>query len=133
MKRDLTAYSLNGGLEERRGLPALKIFALNNNEVMVERCQRAILSEFDKLKAGLISDDELDTAKNLFKMDYLRRLSRGLDRALFLAEAAFDNMPTSVLSSEMDSYMRVNAQNLNSLLSRFFVPQNKVVLNIKNK
>ncbi|MGZ4887501.1 MAG: hypothetical protein ACXVJK_06745, partial [Candidatus Aminicenantales bacterium] len=71
--------------------------------------------------------------KNLFKMDYLRRLSRGLDRALFLAEAAFDNMPTSVLSSELDRYMRVNAQNLNSLLSRFFVPQNKVVLNIKNK
>jgi len=133
MKKDFTAYALNGGLEERRGLPALKIFALNNNEVMAERCQKAILSEFDRLKVGLVSDDELETAKHLFKMDYLRRLSRGLDRALFLAEASFDNMPTSVLASELDGYMRVNAQNLNGLLSRFLVPQNKVVLNIKNK
>jgi len=133
MKNDLTAYYLNGGLEERRGLPALKILALNNNEVMAGRCQKAILSEFDKLKVGLVSDDELETAKNLFKMDYLRRLSTGLDRALFLAEAAFENMPTSVLSSELDRYMKVNAQNLNGLMPRFFLPQNKVVLNIKNK
>jgi zinc protease len=133
MKKDLTAYSLTVGLEERRGLPALKIFALNNNEVMAERCQRAILSEFDKLKVGLVSDDELETAKNLIKMDYLRRLSRGLDRAIFLTEAAFDNMPTSALSSELDKYMRVNAQSLNGLMPRFFVPQNKVVLNIRNK
>jgi zinc protease len=133
MKKDLTAYYLNGGLEERRGLPALKIFALNNNEVMAERCQKAILSEFDKLKVGLIPDDELEPAKNLFKMDYLRRLSTGLDRALFLAEAAFDNVPTSVLSSELDQYLRVTAQSLNSLTARLLVPQNKVVLNIKNK
>jgi predicted Zn-dependent peptidase len=133
MKKDLTAYYLNGGLEERRGLPARKIFALNNNEVMAERCQRAIISEFDKLKVGLVPDDELKTAKRLFKMDYLRKLSTGLDRALFLAEAAFDNVPTSVLSSELEQYLRVTAQSLNSLTARLLVPQNKVVLNIKNK
>jgi zinc protease len=133
MKKDLTAYYLNGGLEERRGLPALKIFALNNNEVMAERCQRAILSEFDKLKLGLVSDGELDKAKHLFKMDYLRRLSTGLDRALFLAEAAFDNIPAETLSSELDKHMRVSAQSLNSLMTRFFIPRNQVVLNIRNR
>jgi predicted Zn-dependent peptidase len=133
MKKDLTAYYLSGGLEERGGVPALKVFALNNNEVMAERCQRAILAEFDKLKLGLVSEDELDKAKRLYKMDYLRRLSTGPERAIFLAEAAFDSFSVDTLSSELDRHMRVSAQSLNSLVTRFFIPRNKVVLDIRNK
>jgi predicted Zn-dependent peptidase len=132
MKKDLTAYYMNGGLEERPGLPALKIFALNNNEILAERCQKAILSEFDKLKVDLVSEAELDKAKRLFKTDYLRRLSSGLDRALYLVEASFAGVPVQTLSSELDNHMRVSAQSVNGLMSRLFVPRNKVVLNIRN-
>jgi zinc protease len=131
MKKDLTAYYLNGGLEERPGGPALKIFALNNNDVMAERCQKAIVSEIDRLKVGVVSDEELDKAKHLFKMDYLRRLATGLERALFLAEAAFDDVPARSLSLELEKHMRVNPQGLNSLMNRLFIPRNKVVLNIR--
>ena len=133
MKKDLTAYYLSGGLEERRGLPAFKIFALSTNDVVAERCQKAILSEFDKLKVALISEDELDKAKCFFKMDYLRRLSTPLDRALFLADAAFDNIPIPSLSAELDQYMKVSAQSLNSLMVRLFIPSNMVVLDIRNR
>jgi predicted Zn-dependent peptidase len=133
MKKDLTAYYLSGGLEERRGLTAFKTFALNTNDIVAERCRKAILSEFDKLKVALISEDELDKAKHLFKMDYLRRLSTPLDRALFLADAAFENIPISSLSAELDRHMKVSAQSLNSLMVRLFIPSNMVVLNIRNR
>ncbi len=133
LRKDLTAYYFTGGLEERLGLTALRIFALNNNDVMADRSLRAILSEIDRLKTGMVSDDELDKAKRLFKMDYLRRLGSGLDRALTLAEAAFDNVPTDDLSAELEKHMRVTAQGLNSLVSRVFIPRNQVLLNIRNR
>jgi zinc protease len=130
MKKDLTAQTLNGSLEDRHGVLALRIFATNNNDVMAQRCLKAVLSEIDKLKVNLASEEEVDKAKNLFKMDYLRRLSTRLDRALYLADAAFNEIPISSLSGELDKYMRVNPQTLNSLMSRFFVPQNRVILNL---
>lgn len=133
LRKDLTAYSFNGGLEQRLGVSALRMFALTNNEVMSDRAQRAIMSEIDRLKTGLVGDDELDKAKRLFKMDYLRRLGNGLERALFLADAAFDEVPTSDLSTELDRHMRVTAQGLNGLVSRVFMPRNQVLLNIRNR
>jgi zinc protease len=133
LKKDLTAYSFDGGLEERLGVTALRMFALTNNQVMSDRTLRAIMSEIDRLKTGMVGDDELDKAKRLFKMDYLRRLGNGLDRALLLAQAAFDEVPTSDLSAELDKHMRVTAQGLNGLVSRIFVPRNQVLLNIRNR
>lgn len=133
MKKDLTAYYLSGGLEVRQELPAFKVFALNINEVLADRCQKAILSEFDRLKVSLAPESELDRAKGLFKMDYLRRLSSTLDRGLFLADAAFNGVPVSELSSELDRYMKVSAQSVNSLMTRLFIPSNIVILNIRNK
>ncbi|HYA48939.1 MAG TPA: pitrilysin family protein [Burkholderiales bacterium] len=133
MKRDLTAYYLSGGLEVRQEFPAFKIFALNINEVLADRCLKAILSEFDRLKVNLVPEAELDKAKRMFKMDYLRRLSSTLDRGLFLADAAFDSVPVSELSSELDRYMKVSAQSINSLMTRLFVPSNMVILNIRNR
>jgi zinc protease len=133
LKKDLSAYSFSGGLEEKLGVTALRMFALTNNEVMSDRALRAIMSEIDRLKTGLVGDDELDKAKRLFRMDHLRRLGNGLGRALFLAGAAFDDVPTSELSAELDKHMRVTAQGLNGLASRVFQPQNQVLLNIRNR
>jgi len=133
MKRDLTAYYLAGGLEERLGVEAFKVSALNNNEVMADRCQKAILSEFDRLKVSLVSETELDKAKRLYRMDYLRRLSTTLDRALFLTDAAFADVALPELAAEFERHMKVSPQSIYSLAVRLFVPSNLVVVNIRNR
>jgi len=131
MKKDLTAYDFYGGLEERRGVMALKAFALNTTGVMAEHCQKALLSEFEKLKVGIVSEEELNKARRLFKLDYLRRLSTGRDRAFFIADAAFSDIPLQSIPAELEKYMKVSSQSLNMLVNRLFVPANKVVLNIR--
>ena len=60
-------------------------------------------------------------------------LGRGLDRALFLAEAAFENIPTRDLSADLDRHMRVTPQGLNGFAARFFLPENQVLLNLRNR
>lgn len=130
LKRDRTAHYLSGGLEERRGALALKIFCLNNNAVMAERSKKAIMSEIDKLRTNPVSMDELAKAKRQLRMDYLRTLSTNLGRALFLVDAAFSGKPMDTLDGELDKYMRVSPPNLVSLAIRHFVPRNKVVLEL---
>jgi len=131
MKKDLTAYNFGAILEERRGVEALKIFALNSTDVMADRCQKAVLSEFDKLKGSLIPLEELERARHLFKTDYIRLLTTNMDRALFLADAAFADIRLDALPAELDKYLRVSPQNLIILANRLFVPANKVILNIR--
>jgi zinc protease len=130
MKKDLTAQYMNGSLEDRHGVAALKIFVLNVNEVLAERCQKSLISEIEKLKVNLVSEDELNRARNFFKMDYYEKMSNGLDRALYLVDAAVSDIPLDALSDELGKYMRVSPQSLYSLANRFFNPQNMVILNL---
>jgi predicted Zn-dependent peptidase len=129
----MTTFSLTGGLEERMGVPALRIFVVNNNTVMASRCQKAILSEIDRLRGSLVSAEELAKAKNLFKMDYLLKLSTDIDRALLLTDAAFSNVPLDLLASDLDNYFRVTPQQLFTLVNRHFGSKNRVILNLGTK
>ncbi len=130
LDKDRTAYHLSGGLEERGRALGLKIFCLTNNAVMSDRSQRAILSEIEKVRLGQVSDDELAKAKRFFKMDYLRRLSTGQDRAVVLIEAAFSDRPLDSLTDELDRHYRVSSSSLANLVARYFVPSNRAVLRL---
>ena len=124
---------MNGALEERLGVHVLKIFVTNNNISVAERCQKSILSEIDRLKVNPVPESELTKAKNLFKMDYLKKLGSGMDRALFLVDAAFSNLPIESLVADLDKYMRVTPENLKSLVIRQFIPQHRVILNLRTE
>ncbi len=130
LRKDRTAYYLSGLLEDRGGVPALRVFVTNNNAVMAERCRKALEDEFDRLRGGPISDDEIRRAKNLFKKDYLKGQATFVDRALFLADAAFAGMPVDAGDQELEKYMKVSPTALMTLVGRLCVPRNKAVLNL---
>jgi predicted Zn-dependent peptidase len=130
LRRDLTARYLSGALEERLSVSAIKLFCLNPNAVMAERSQKAILSEIDKLRTNPVSPDEMAKAKRLFKMDYLKSQSTNLGRALFLVDAVFSGKPLNTLGGELDNYLRVSSPALTAFVNKYFIPQNRVVLEI---
>lgn len=133
LRRDLTAHYLSGSLEDRRGVLAVKIFCLTNNAIMSQRSQKAIASEFERLRTNPVSSEELAKAKYQFKMDYLRRLSTRLGRALFLVDAAFSGKPMEVIGAELEGCLRVSPTALTSLVVRHAVPRNKVVLELEQR
>ena len=100
---------------------------------MVERAERAILSEIDRLGTNLVSPDEMAKARQFFKLDYLRSQSTNLGRALFLVDAAFSGKPMNALGRELDKYMKVNAPTLTGLINRHFTPRNRVILELGKK
>jgi zinc protease len=133
LRRDLTARYLSATTEERLNVATLKVFCLNTNADMVQRAERAVLSEIDKLRNNDVSQDELNKAKRRFKLDYLSRLSTGLGRAMFLIDAAFVGKSLDDLGGELARTLGVEPRTLRAFISKYFIPQNRVVLELGPK
>jgi zinc protease len=131
VRRDRLALYLSGGLEERAGVHAYRIFALVNNEVMAERSQKTIAGEINRLKTSLISETELRRAKNMFRADYLGRTSTSLDKAIYLVEHDFDGGTFSSPEDDLNNYMRVTPSMIVSAANRHFLSEKTVLLNIR--
>lgn len=133
VKRERVALYLTGGLEERAGAFVFKAFATGNNDLMVDRCQKAIAAEIDRLRSEFVPEDELERAKVRLAADYLMRLETTLERALFLTETALARGGLEGLKEDLARYQRVNAQTLYSLINRHFVERNSVTLGVRLK
>ncbi len=79
------------------------------------------------VEAGM-TKDELNKARRRFKMDYLDRLSTNLGRSLFLVDAVLSGRGLESLDSELTRVLSVTPQALAAFSSKYFVPQNRVVL-----
>lgn len=128
LRRDLTARYLSGGLDERPGVGTLKVFAFCTNAVLVARAEKAVLGEIDRLKTNAVSPDELAMVRRRFKKDFLDRVSTNLGKARFLVEALLAGRDPDAIRGDLDRVLTVSAQNLTSFAAKYFIPQNRVVL-----
>lgn len=133
VKKDGLALYVTGGIEKRKDVAVMKLFAMNNNETMVDLCQKSIISEFNKLRESDISSEDLAKAKSLFKRDYVNRLASPMDRAMFLAEMVFSPIGLDALPGQLPRYMRVTPHEVRMAVNRYFVPESSVILNVKLK
>ncbi|MBN2408711.1 MAG: insulinase family protein [Candidatus Aminicenantes bacterium] len=131
-KEGLALY-LTGRVEKRKDVAVMKLFAMNNNQTMVEMTQRSISSEFSRLRTVDVSSDELARAKHMFKRDYLNRLASPLDRALFLAEMVFSPPGLEGLPELLGKYMRVSPYEIRAAANRYLVPETSVLLNVNSR
>jgi predicted Zn-dependent peptidase len=131
VKREKLAFFLNGGIEKRGDVAALKIFATSNTQSSADLCQKALLSEIGKLRLGPVPEDELNRAKNVLKRDYVSRFSSTLDRAMFLAEMNFSPVGLENAPGELGKYLAVTPAALQALCVRFLMPENCIIMNVK--
>ena len=95
---------------------------------MIARSEKGILAEIDRLRSNAVSQDELERARRRFKTDYFDRLSTNLGKARFLVDAAIAGKPLEALGGELAAVLTVSPQNLEAFSSKYFTPQNRVVL-----
>jgi len=133
VKKEGFALYVTGGVEKRKDVAVMKLFAMNNNETMVELCQKSIISELNKLRTSDVSAEDLARAKNLFKRDYLSRLASAVERAMFLAEMVFSPIGLDGLADELPKYMRISPFEVRMVVSRYLLPESSVILNINSK
>jgi predicted Zn-dependent peptidase len=129
-KKNGTARYFNGSIEKKKNLARLKIFVINNNEIMAGRSKRAIFSEINKLRSRQVSAGELTKAKNMFKMDYINQYATSLDKALFLAETFLSKKTLDDLSTELDKYLAVTPFSIIRVTYNYLI-KGRIILDIK--
>jgi zinc protease len=129
-KREVIAVELNGNIEIRKNLATLRMFVLNSNQLLVDRSQRAVFSEINRLKSRIMQEKELSRAKNMFKMDYIDHYSTSLNKALFLAETFLSKQSLDHLPGELEKYLSVTSYDILRTSKKYFTEES-IVLNIK--
>lgn len=130
IKKNGTAIYFNGNIETKKNLARLKIFVINNNEIMAGRSKRAIFSEINKLRSRKISAEELIKAKNMFKMDYINQYATSLGKALLLAETFLSKKSLDALSTELDKYLAVTPFSIIRVTNNYLI-KGRIILEIK--
>jgi len=130
-KRERIVYDYSGGIDTRRDVAVFKLFVLGSNEIILDRSQRAISSEINRLKLTLLSEKELTKSKNIIKMDFIRKFSTNLDKALFLADAFLSGRPLNDLHLELQKYFEITPTDILRVTNRYFSTSNRVFLSIK--
>ena len=133
VRREGLALYVTGGLEKRKDVGVMKIFAMNNNETMVEMCQKSIVSEINKLRMNDVSSADLARAKSLFRRDFVLRFASPIDRAMSLAEMVFSLPGLDVLPDLLPKYMRISPYEIRMAANRYLIPESSVILNVTLK
>ncbi len=96
---------------------------------------QVILDEIESLKANLVSEAELQKAKNQTMMDYMESLTTidGKAQALAINEIIFGDYKH--LYSDLERYNQVKVQDIRNVAKKYLQPQRRVVgiLEPKNK
>lgn len=130
IRKDMSAFSLEGWLEERGRSSALKMIVINRGSDPSDRAKRSLVSEFEKLKTTPVSETELSRAKRLFKADFMRRLASRMERATILIDLVWLDRSPDSFPAEFERYMQVERQDLIDLANHCLVPQNRIVFSL---
>ncbi len=132
IKRERLALHMDGSIEKRNPVARFRLFILNNNQFMVQRTQRAIFSEMNRLKNSFVPAEELQKSKNMFKMDYIDQYTDSLSRALILAEEFLFKKILINPSEELSKYLAVTSTDIVGVSNRYF-REESIILDIETK
>ena len=95
-----------------------------------DESQAALIGEFDRLKTELISDQELQRAKNQFARDYVFTRFTVEQKALHLSHAAVIHDDITTADAEFDIFMNITKEDVRRVAQTYFTDENRLVLTI---
>jgi zinc protease len=127
--KDQLALSVRGGFGFNLSFdPSLfEITAQPKDGVAPEAVEKAIYQEFDKLKSTLITDKELEKAKNILLADFYRAMKTidGKANTLGSYEVFFGDYKK--LFNAADDYKRVTKEDVQRVVKKYFSENNRTV------
>ena len=95
-----------------------------------EESEAALIGEFDRLKTELISDQELQRAKNQFARDYVFGRLTVEQKASHLSHAAVIHSDITTADGEFDIFMNITKEDVRRVARTYFNEENRLVLTI---
>ena len=95
-----------------------------------EESEAALIGELDRLKTELISDRELQRAKNQFARDYVFGRLTVEQKASHLSHAAVIHDDITTADAEFDIFMNITKEDVRRVARTYFTEENRLVLTI---
>ncbi|MCH7747662.1 MAG: insulinase family protein [Acidobacteria bacterium] len=95
-----------------------------------EESAAALIREFDRLQTELISDQELQRAKNQFARDYVFGRSSVEQKASILSHAEVIHDDITTADAEFDIFMHITKEDVRRVARTYFTKENRLVLTI---
>lgn len=131
IRKEPVALHLRGGIDIRGNAAAFRFFVVASNDIMLDRSQKAIASEINKLKTAFISEEELTRVKNIYRTEVLHRFSSLPERAFFLGETYFSSGRLNGIPRDLEKHLRLTPSDIIGIINRYFIPDNSVIMNVK--
>lgn len=130
VKGDESVVSIQGEVDDRRGPSALYVFALPKPGEDILAIREQIFSEIKRLATDGPSAEEMEKLRNTLSNDAVRGRQSTLYRAQRIAEfTIYDGDPT-LFDHELDNYLKVTAEEIRAVTSRYLDVENRVVLDV---
>jgi len=99
-----------------------------------EEAERALVAEFERLKAEPISAEELQRTKNQFARDYILMRETNRGKAAQLAHAVVIHKgDITTADGEFDIFTNITAADVQRVARTYFTPENRLVLTVLPK
>ena len=126
----LTAFGNGNFLEQPSIFSAV---ALVNPGQSPDAVEKALIAEFDKLKADGISERELQRAKNQFARDYILSRQSIKEKASQLGHAEVIQKDMASADGEFDTFLSLTTDDIKRVARKYFVPEGRLVMRIMPK
>jgi predicted Zn-dependent peptidase len=103
-------------------------FGITNMGVDVYELEKAIDGEVNKVQTELISEKEFEKLRNQIEAEFVTSNSRVAGIAESLATYHMFFGDANLINTEIDRYLAVTREDIQSAAKRFLVPNNRVVL-----
>jgi predicted Zn-dependent peptidase len=130
VKGDESVVSIEGGIDERRGPSALYIFALPKPGEDVTAIREKIFAEITSIATGGPTAEEMEKLRNSLCNDTVRGRQSTMYRAQRIAEFALYDSDPRLFDAELNSYLKVTAEQIQTAAAQFIDVDNRVVLDI---
>jgi predicted Zn-dependent peptidase len=95
-----------------------------------DQSEAALVGELERLKTELISDEELQRAKNQFARDYVFGRLSIEQKASHLSHAAVIHDDITTTDAEFDIFMEITKEDVQRVARTYFTTENRLVLTI---
>ncbi|HWZ42351.1 MAG TPA: pitrilysin family protein [Candidatus Saccharimonadales bacterium] len=125
--KDQLALSINGGMDEALDPTLFEFTAQPKAGVDAAAVEKALYEELDRLKTELVSDQELEKARNIALAAFYRQMSTISGRANTLGAYEVFHGDYHKLFTATASYSQVTKEDLRSMAKKYFIEKNRTV------
>lgn len=128
VKQEQAALDAQSFFDERRGPGIFVTYAIANQGVGIDRIEKLLAEEIEKIRTSGVSVAELQKAKNQYRSNEVRSLQTALGRAEKLQYYAHYAGDPAAIRNDLEHYLAVTPADIQRVANQYLAPDNRATV-----